>query len=60
MREAATAEARRVRPGQPGPGRTESVLPELREMWWVRTGVVAATPGRIASRPPPAAPSPTT
>ncbi|MET8357594.1 ATP-binding cassette domain-containing protein [Micromonospora sp. NPDC005171] len=40
MIETAAAEARRVRPGQPGPGRTESVLPELREMWW-ETGVRA-------------------
>ncbi|RAN99170.1 ABC transporter B family member 29, chloroplasti c [Micromonospora noduli] len=34
MSETATAEAHRFNPGKPHPGRTESVLPELREMWW--------------------------
>ncbi|MEU8254388.1 ABC transporter ATP-binding protein [Micromonospora inaquosa] len=40
MSETATAEAHRVRPDKSHPGRTESVLPELREMWW-ETGVRA-------------------
>lgn len=40
MSETATAEAHRFDPGKPHPGRTESVLPELREMWW-ETGVRA-------------------
>ncbi|MCX5117788.1 ABC transporter ATP-binding protein/permease [Micromonospora sp. NBC_00362] len=40
MSETATAEAHRTNPGTPHAGRTESVLPELREMWW-ETGVRA-------------------
>ncbi|WP_328380618.1 ABC transporter ATP-binding protein/permease [Micromonospora zamorensis] len=40
MIETAAAEPHRTRSGRPGPGRTESVLPELREMWW-ETGVRA-------------------
>ncbi|MFF0256834.1 ABC transporter ATP-binding protein [Micromonospora zamorensis] len=40
MIETAAAEPHRARSGRPGPGSTESVLPELREMWW-ETGVRA-------------------
>ncbi|MFG1839662.1 ABC transporter ATP-binding protein [Micromonospora sp. NPDC049175] len=40
MIETAAAEAHRTPPSRSGPGSAESVLPELREMWW-ETGVRA-------------------